>query len=98
MRVDPQRPAEAQSGPVQELAETRQKVQSRPHPLTNLIDPDPAGAVEQPGPVDNSEHPDVPRPAEIVAQNGVVIRRAQTLQGVCLGHDGPHLLSGRWIK
>jgi hypothetical protein len=81
LRVDPQRPAQAQSGPVDDLAEARQKVQSRLHPLTNLIDPNPAGAVEQPGLVDHGEGPDVPRPAEIVAQDGVVIRCSNAQEG-----------------
>jgi hypothetical protein len=49
---------------VQDLPEAGQKVQSRLDPAADLVDPDPAVAVEQTGPVDNGNRADVPGPAE----------------------------------
>ena len=78
--------------PVQDLREAGHKVQSRLDPAAHRIDPEPAVPVEQPGPLDNSDHADVSGTAEIVTRQRVVIRCAQAFQTACPGHDAHPLL------
>jgi hypothetical protein len=64
--VDPQRPAQPPSGPVQQLPEARDQLQPRLDVPTDGLDPDAAITVQQPGAVQDGEGADVLGPAEIV--------------------------------
>jgi hypothetical protein len=66
--VDPQRPAQSQPGPVQQLPEPGDQVQSRLELLADRLDPDPAVVVEQAGVVEDGQPADVGGPAIVVPQ------------------------------
>ena len=55
--VDPQRPAQPEPGPVQQLPEPGDQVQSRLELAPDRLDPDPAVAVEQAGAVEMASPP-----------------------------------------
>jgi hypothetical protein len=82
--VDPERPAQPQPGPVQVLPEARDQVQLRRQPPADLVDPDAAVAVQQPGAVQDGQHADVLGPAEIVRPQHEEVLRGQTVQHVVL--------------
>ena len=65
-RVDPQRPAQPPPGPVQQLPQARHQVQPRLQPPADLVDPDAAVTVQQPGAVKDGQHADILGPAEVV--------------------------------
>ena len=70
-RVDPHRPAQPPSGPVQTLPEPGDKVHTRLDPATERVKPKLAVIVEQAGPVQDRYCTDVPGPAEVVPQENL---------------------------
>ena len=107
--VDPQRPAQAPSGPVQQLPEARDQVEPRLQPPADLVDPDAAVGVQQAGAVQDGEHADVLRPAEVVRQQHQEVLGGQPLHAAWLGHgvlpprrcsspDSSCLATGAWPR
>jgi hypothetical protein len=86
--VDPQWPTQPQPGPVEELSEPGDQVQSRLDPLPNHIDPDATIAVEQAGAIEDGEPADVARPAIVVPHQQEQVRRGQPFQTMCLDRHG----------
>jgi hypothetical protein len=78
--VDPERPAQPSPGPVQQLPEARDQVQLRLQPPADLVDPDAAVTVQQPGAVEDGQHADVLGPAEVVRPQHEEVLRGQTVQ------------------
>jgi hypothetical protein len=92
--VDPQGPAQAPPGPVQQLPEAGNQRQPRLDVSAELVDPDAAVGVQQPGAVQDGERADVVRPAELVRPQHEQVLWGQAVHAAWLGHDRPSMLIG----
>ena len=70
---------------VQQLAEAWDQVQPRLQVPADLVDPDAAVGAQQAGAVQDGEHADVLRPAEVVRQQHEEVLGGQALQAAWLG-------------
>ena len=71
--------AQPQPGPVQQLPEPGDRVQSRLELRADRIDPDPVVTVEQAGAIQGGEPADVGGPAMVVPQQQEQVRRGSTV-------------------
>ena len=78
--VDPQWPTEPEPGPVQQLPEPGDQVQSRLDVLADHVDPDVTSPVEQAGAVQNGESTDGGAPAVVVPQQQEQVRGGHPVQ------------------
>lgn len=86
-RVDPQGPAKPPPGPVQQLTDMGDVLQSRFEPAADGLDPDAAVRVQQTVAIEDRKSADVRSPAQVVPQQQEAVRRGQAFQAGCIFHS-----------
>ncbi len=79
LSVYPQRPAEAEPWPVQQLAEARYEIEPPPDLLPDNLDAEPAIGVLKTPAVDDGERADVLRPASLLGPDHHEVLRGQAV-------------------